>query len=727
MATNNRTNRVADWTEAQEGERLDAGPYIGIVKENRDPLLSGRIQVWIPEFGGIETDPKFWRTISYAGPYIGSTVQEPAAQEAPSANSSDKNSFKNVRHTYGMWFNVPDLENWVLCTFVGGDPARGYWFACIPNQLGHHMVPAIGSSTEYEQPDDPLLKRVVASGEPYPVAEFNEYANNINWTDIQKNKKPIHEPQLKILLEQGLDRKSLTRSRGIIGTSSQRETPSGVFGFSTPGRPAGTYPAANATSQERKVKTRLGGHTFVMDDGDETGQNNLTRWRSAGGHQILMDDTEKMIYITNSSGTSYIEMNAAGHINIYASNSINLRTKAEFNLHADSNMNINVGGSLNVNVKNAVNIQGASITARGKNAVTLYGGTLKLGSDGRLDLYTTGGGSFTAKQSLMMTGSTIGLNSGSGPSVTKPRDLPLKSSADTKKNSSGQWEVEENKIQSVASLVPTHEPWNRKAGVASSGSNAIQDTSYDGTNIEEETSVDTTEASYDNDYELEYADGVNIGAQGDLIIKDDLDPGIEQAVGESLQDADLLDEADMLDLDAPSVEETVGPLNPVEVKALMLAGQQMSDGDYGAILSDNAVGAYALNAGHLVESGYLSRASIEQYADNINQAIIDEVSWTGKDGMKSVDSLLASPSIQSKIKLESLQTGYRSLLNSGGLKLTDPKGTVGGMLNAAATLSITDVTKWRMTGSTVVNAYGVTATKLFNQGADAVKRLGRGP
>ena len=731
MSADNRTNQIADWVRREDlpGQRLDSGPYIGIVKENRDPLLSGRLQIWIPEFGGIETDPKYWRTVSYAGPYMGSTVQEPGNEEAPKAGSSDKNSFRTVRHTYGMWFNVPDLENWVLCTFVGGDPARGYWFACVPNQIGHHMIPAIGSSKEYADPEDLQLQKVLEKGEPYPVAEFNESSKNVNWADIQANPKPIHEPQLRILLEQGLDRRSLTKSRGIVETSSQRETPSGVFGFSTPGRPAGTVPDPNAPVQQRKVKTRLGGHTFVMDDGDLKGQNNLTRWRSAGGHQILMDDTEKIIYIINSSGSTYIEMNAAGHLNIYSSNSINLRTKAEFNVHADSNMNLNVGGSFNLNVKGAINIQGASITARGNKAMTLYGGSLKLGSDGRLDLYTTGGGSFTAKQSLMMTGSTIGLNSGAGPAVTKPRDIPIKSSADTRRDGNGQWQVDDGKIKSVSSIVPAHEPWNRKAGVASAASNAVQDSSNDGYEIESESSPDSVvEDSYTptGEENIQLDETVSVDQNGETVVVSDEDPGIQQAAYEPVDADEAATRDDMLSSEAPSVTESVGPLDPLQVKALMVQTAKIT-GSATSVLSDGALGAYGLASTHLTEAAMISRASIEQYASEPNRALSDIASWTGRLGVKSAEDLLTNKAAQEAIMIENLQSNYKRALFSGTIKATDSDSAVGGMLNVLHTNSIEKVKEWRSTGTALVNSYGQSAEKLFSLGASAVKRLGGGP
>lgn len=734
MSTSNRiTKQVADWVKREdtEGARYDSGPYIGIVKENRDPLMTGRLQIWIPEFGGIDTDPKYWRTVNYASPFLGATYQDPFAQESPGPNASDKNSFKTVRHTYGMWYNVPDLENWVLCTFVGGDPARGYWFACVPNQVGHFMVPGIGASNYLAEVEDPQLKKIVESGQPYPVAEFNEYSQTVNWSDIDTNKKPVHERQLKVLVEQGLDRKRLTGSRGIISSSSQRETPAGVFGVSTPGRPFGPYPDQKATNLQRRVRTRQGGHTFVMDDGDKDGKNNLTRWRSAGGHQILMDDSENILYIINSSGTTYIEMSKAGHLNVYSSNSINFRTKAEFNMHADGDMNINVGGKFNLNVKGAMNLQASSITAKGVKDVTIYGGSLKLGSDGRLDLYTSGGGSFTASGGLQMKGSTIGLNSGAGPTVSKPRDVPLKSSADTKKDSNGQWVVEEGKIKSVATIVPTHEPWNRKSGTASAASNAVQDTTNDGAEIEEGQAPDAseyTDAPETSDAVINEDNGVTTNADGEPVVTDDRDPGLQDAAKETVDEKEAVTEADMVSDQAPTVTENIGNLEAEDVKALSMqisktySNLNFSQND----LINGTLGAYAADASKLVDSGYLSRSSLEQFAKNPSAALQDLSSWTGKNGIKGPADFLANKTAQTDAVIDNLRGTYKDLVNNGGILPSDAKSVLGGMVTSGYALGAEVARNARLTGTKAQDLYGNSFNKMYNLGASAVKRLGGG-
>ena len=119
--------------------------------------------------------------------------------------------------------------------------------------------------------------------------------------------KPIH-PFAETLLKQGL---SADDMRGNTSSSARRESPSQVFGISTPGRKdIGTtkQPVGAKDSGATDHVVRKTGHTFVMDDGAEDGTNQLTRLRTASGHQLLMHDTEGVVYIANGSGNAYIEM-----------------------------------------------------------------------------------------------------------------------------------------------------------------------------------------------------------------------------------------------------------------------------------------------------------------------------------------------------------------------------------------------------------------------------------
>ena len=91
-----------------------------------------------------------------------------------------------------------------------------------------------------------------------------------------------------------------------------------------------------------------------MDDNENS---NLIRLRTGQGMQILMSDTNDIIYIINKRGTGYIEIDGDGNIDVFGKGSFNVRTTGDMNLRADQNVNIEAGQ--NVNTKfliNALNV-----------------------------------------------------------------------------------------------------------------------------------------------------------------------------------------------------------------------------------------------------------------------------------------------------------------------------------------------------------------------------------
>ena len=72
---------------------------------------------------------------------------------------------------------------------------------------------------------------------------------------------------------------------------------------------------------------RRKGHSITLDDGDVDGNSNQIRLRTSTGHQILMNDTEGVIYVGNARGTVWIELNNTGTMDVFANDSINFRNE----------------------------------------------------------------------------------------------------------------------------------------------------------------------------------------------------------------------------------------------------------------------------------------------------------------------------------------------------------------------------------------------------------------
>ena len=345
-------------------------PCLGKVVSYAESTFMGRLEVKLLRTGSGSSDATTQVVqADMLMPFYGSTGRQYVTSE---------DGYNNTQKSYGMWFVPPDYGTTVLVIFLNGDPGRPYWIGCVPDESMNFSVPGI-AATEFVVEQDGEKDR---QGRParLPVAEFNKEVNTAEATagEETKVKKPKHL-FADILVEQGL---VLDDIRGITSSSARRETPSQVFGISTPGPvdyegPRG--PVGKLESQYPNAYiSRLGGSTFVMDDGDTTFRrkkiasegppeyasvldnetdglpdvphNELLRLRTRTGHQILLHNSEDLIYIGNARGTSWIELSSDGKIDIYAEDSISVHTKKDINFLADRDINFEAKRNLNIKV-----------------------------------------------------------------------------------------------------------------------------------------------------------------------------------------------------------------------------------------------------------------------------------------------------------------------------------------------------------------------------------------
>ena len=659
--------------EDAPGTRVDPYPYVGIVKNNLDPTLSGRLQVYIPDLGGPADDANNWRTVSYSSPYMGYTSQVQSHTDTPSPD----NSFTRVSHTYGMWMVPPDIGVEVIVIFIAGDPLRGYFIGCVNSNLSHFMLPGIAGTQNVDVNSLTAEQRKsYAKGDIVPVVEFNEYTKDFTNTAFYLNNKPVHVIQYNILRKQGLDQDT---TRGAISSSSQRESPSQVFGISTPGRPLDD-PADTKESKDKytselsagkidpkylKIKSRKGGHVFVMDDGAALGEDQLVRLRTATGHQILMHDTNKTIYIAHADGGSWIELGPSGSISAYASGSFNVRSEGTLNLHSDTNININAGGSINMKSGSKIKLE--------TTKTELLTGTLKVESSGLTEFKS--GAAFNVESSAAMSlkaaakfavdASGIYQNSGASTSVKGVDPLQVNSLPGAGLNSSGVWRVVPNALSTIVTVAPTHEPYSRgyNGVFFQPTSPGIQPKPYKGT-------IDATKTA------------ASAGVQNAASIKD------------------LRNQ--------PAASAPVGTLSQDQTTALL--AQAGSGNDYTSVDADTgAVGKYQIDYQALVDGGYV-KSSVAS-----NEDLQNPNSWIGKNGIDSVDALLDNAPEQESIMAELTSNNYTAMVASGAISEEQPPEDVAGMLALAHEVGVDAAKNFR-------EGQG-TGADIFNQGKYAASIL----
>jgi len=346
-----------------------------------------------------------------------------------------------LKNSDAGWMVPPDIGTRVMVMFVEGNAAKGYWFGCVQDEFMNFMLPG-NAFTTFNDKDN---------SKPHPVGEYNKRVETAKGRDPTKFIKPHNDLFTVALEQQGLLEDT---TRGSTTSSARRELPSSVFGISTPGPLDRRSGAPRVKYGEKFAQSdvhfnRLGGTTFVMDDGDanfnrktpaggenggppeyvnvEAGEsggdptlphNDLVRIRTRTGHQILMHNSEDLIYIGNAKGTSWIELSSNGKIDIYAQDSISLHTENDLNVTADRDINFQAGRNINFNASDNI-FQTASTNWE-----------IKAGSDGKI---TVGGQSnIKAGGNHVETASQIHMN-GPGAAEAAEAKTPFR--------------------------VPQHEPW----------------------------------------------------------------------------------------------------------------------------------------------------------------------------------------------------------------------------------------------------------------------------
>ena len=263
--------------EQRTGSRFNSpGPYLAEIANNLDPTRMGVLEVVLRKSQAIPDDlQSLTHPVRYLTPFYGVT-----SIKFEGNNSSD---FNDVQKSYGMWMVPPDVGTTVLVIFIEGDPNQGYWIGCVPDEFQNNMVPGLAASLSSNMTQEQIRKYGTTN---IPVAEIHRGSQTLNVIkDPSRIPKAVH-PFADRLLAQGL---LLDTVRGITSSSSRRETPSRVFGISTPGPvdPDGKKGKLGFTGNRQFPISRLGGTTFVMDDGDLDGENELVRIRTRTGHQTL--------------------------------------------------------------------------------------------------------------------------------------------------------------------------------------------------------------------------------------------------------------------------------------------------------------------------------------------------------------------------------------------------------------------------------------------------------
>lgn len=662
MSTENiqrSTGRNKSYKLDRGGAPAESGPFIGEVRNNIDPTRSGRLQVYIEDFAGPDkNNPDLWRDVSYISPYYGYTQQSGTDQGA--------GSYTGNSQSYGFWGTPPDIGTKVVCFFASGDPNQGYYIGCVVEPGINHMTPAIGATSRYQLEEGSAQAGYFSNAPRLPVVEINDSNDAISANPrFFDEVKPIHSYVAGVMLQQGVINDTF---RGPIGSNSQRESPSTVYGISTPGRPiySGGLSEADIQSrletgevspQEAIVIARRGGHTFVMDDGDLNGNDQLIRLRTAKGHQIILSDSGDALHIMHANGQSWIELGSEGTIDLYATNSVNIRSQGDVNIHADKNINLNSKSSVNINGDRSITAETSQLQLIGQNALTMYSEKyIGLKSDGTLSLQNTKTGTWNGGSSMIFSAGCIDLNGGTAPEVPKASSITKQKLPDVSFVEGQGWTVEPTALETIVSRAPTHEPYPLHGR---------------GVNL-----TTTLTAGVDNV---------------------PLSPEIESRI-ESIQDVEFnAITAEQYEQQAP-VDIGVGSILPEQVTAMLAQASADVPQTFNDISDTLGVGKYGFNAGQLEKAGFLKPGTVDYYLQDGTATLTDVLQspsvWTGVDSVSNLGSFLGDETLQDTAQTNLYQSSLTDLKNTGLATGQESPSKLAGLVQTTSKHGTDGVSKW---------------------------------
>jgi len=649
------------------GAVLRSVPVFGVVKDNIDPIRSGRLRVYIADMGGADpNDAESWITVNYMTPFYGLTQGD--------APKEGYGTYLQNQSAYGMWFAQPDIDTTVVCVFINGDPEYGYWIGCVPEPEALYTVPAMGSAETVVVNENEGTSYGGAT--KLPVANINKNNQAINESPTFFNQpKPVHSYLAGVLNQQGLIRDTI---RGTIGTSAQRETPSRVgWGVSSPGRPIyeGGFTdetiadAANQGSKQPalRVVARRAGHSIVMDDGDLIGRDQLIRLRTSLGHQILMSDDGQCLHIIHANGQSWIELGKEGTIDMYATNSVNIRTQGDLNLHADNNINMHAKKDLNIYAENITTNSDKKTNIKvGTDYATSVNGKTTLKSTGAMSLKSSGEASFASTNNTFINGKKINLNTGEASTIPEDvKPLPTNAHTDSLYDSQKGWAAAPAALLSITSRAPAHAPW----AAANQG----------------------VDVKINNDADANFPNNPAPAIQAANNSTTTPATPVNASVASTVPVTGAISGA----LDKNSTTAMVGQVATIaqsvpNVAAAIKSGAGVvSSTVNGAIQNIAAIGKMAQSPQQLEASGVLKAgagllvANLVQGGKTVQQALTNNL-FAGKPGAENLTNYLNNPTAQVATQVANFQQAQTQLTNAGLLTGKESAGQLAGIVTAGA-------------------------------------------
>lgn len=432
--------------EAEGSKNLNQGITIGEVIDTNDPQQMGRLRVYCPALGDSDSSPITnipWAM--YAAPFAGANDigQRGRGQDTTKGPVA-----------YGMW-NIPKVGSYVLLACIDGNPQYRFWFAAIYPQFLTHTMPhgrfsyrdemgegkPEGPMSSAEEPIQPLYNNQTAA--------FGDRTSHEWRTRGADSQASLLDTEFVGLKNEG-EYSAVADDRGIQYTAGDGKTITSNQGYGKSRvEPDLSYKSTDGTNWDPTSHAWVtpGFHSISMED---RADNCRMRFRTTGGHQIILDDTNERIYISTAQGQTWIEIDERGTIDVYseqdfsvhARGDINLKTDKAFRVVADEGVHITSGGETRIRSVSDIHVR------TGQNLRLRAGKEMRLDSAADMHLITGAKGMFSS-------GGTLNLSSSANMFLSASPKIYLNGPPATNAKQAG-----EKEAFSVSRL-PEHEPWPR--------------------------------------------------------------------------------------------------------------------------------------------------------------------------------------------------------------------------------------------------------------------------
>lgn len=297
--------------ESSDERAYELGITSGKVVDVNDPLQRGRIKVFCPTYGDVASEIEHIPWASYCAPFAGVSVNP--------TTGPDEDTTGGVM-SYGTWA-IPDVGATALVTLVDGLPNRRVWIGCLQGDYFTHTMPHGRFKADSKVPLSSTEKEV----EPLASNAREAFNNNVD----------SYEYGTRII-----DRQVSAISAESIGTAvTYSEEPDDIdFNIDRSDGKSTKFTQGYSNNRSSIYSTTTPGrHSSVMDDDP---QNSRIRFRTATGHQVILDDTNERIYIGTALGNTWIEIDGKGTIDIYSSE--------DTSIHSDGDLNLSAGKSVRI-------------------------------------------------------------------------------------------------------------------------------------------------------------------------------------------------------------------------------------------------------------------------------------------------------------------------------------------------------------------------------------------